>query len=111
MKRQVIRHIEFLTRPKCRTYYSLFRSFSVFLLSAVRLVDSCCSREDGASAGWMELCQAWLHNVEMMLAVFPLEHEPVGRKGETLSSLNTRPGQGRARPLPQEHKAGGIPEN
>lgn len=74
-------------------------------------MDSCCSREDGASAGWMELCQARLHHTGMMLAGFPLEHEPVGRKCETLSSLSTTPGQGRARPLPQEHKAGGLTEN
>lgn len=112
---QGIRHTKFftcsaepdtslLTVPFYLSLYSYFLLLDLWIRVAAE-------RMERLLDGWMELCQAWVHHAVMMLAGFPLEHVPVGRKCETLSSLSTRPGQSRARPLPQEHKAGGLKGN
>ncbi len=49
-------------------------------------MDSCCKGADGVSAGCMEFCQARLYHAGMMLAGFPMEHEPVGKEIKTLLS-------------------------
>lgn len=54
--------------------------------SAAGPVESCCKGVGGVSAGCMEFCQASLYHAGMMLAGFPMEHEPVGKEIKPLLS-------------------------
>lgn len=49
----------------------------------------------GTSAGCMEFCQTRLYHAGMMLACFPMEHEPIGKEIKSfLSSTPVLGGEG-----------------